>query len=194
MMLLGLILAMIPLVVAMILHADTMQTPRLNLQRISLASTEWLRPFEEQSFTFTASQDDLSEVRIFMRPPLLAALGDRYSVYVEDLETGESYSRIFSPRALWNDVGRVTFPPFETSEGHDIRVTLEAPADNRDALELARAYQNDEFIFQPYYKEPLSFWGAVGVLVERLGWRCFPLLLVFVMVPWLTGRLYRFYA
>lgn len=183
----GIILA--PLATSLAIHADTLDTPRLNQERVPYSRSLYLPALQRMESSLKATRDDLSRIDIFMRVDPFRAWGDFYHLRLTDTETGEERNETLSNWGLWDDVGTFSFEPFEDSEGHVFRLIVETDEDNHGTLQLATDQEETSvLIAQPFYRFERPLWKSVWAgIAERLGLRS----LLFLLVIPLLARVMR---
>jgi hypothetical protein len=178
-----------PFVVQLNQWASSLDTPRVNQQRLAIASDVATRFGETVEWSFVADGDGLERLEIYARTPALTWPTDKSWIEIEDISGETVFAETVSHRSLWDDVFTLTFEPQMDSAGKTYRVRLRPDIDNHSPLILAQD-ANDDWIQQPYYATDISFGlGLFIVVIERLQWRLVPLgLFILVLGIFVTKR------
>jgi hypothetical protein len=169
----------LPLFVAVGLNQSKLEMERFNMERAPIKSSAFVSPNQALGYSFIATQDNLSEVELFMRPAEWGTYHDKYEVTITQTNNDDSRRVPVKASELWDDIATLSFEPFVESTDNQYRVTVKADAENTHPVQLATdVNDSSKFILQPYYQSETTYIAALGIVGDRLGWRLFPLILL----------------
>ncbi len=170
-----------PLSIEVAFHQKILQTSRLNVERVAIASALFLRPGESYTYRFTAEEDGLSSVEVFMRPEAAFWSRGTYRMELSEVRGGQMSEKEFSGFALWDDVASMTFEPVDDSARNEFELRITNYLQNEGTVQLGHSVdRSGSLIFQPYYQTPTSFVEAMAIVwLDRLQWRWVPFALLF---------------